>query len=143
MFTQESILYMYKTNISPYFEYCWYIWYGYSARYLEIIDRMQRMSCNVIGPGVLYQLLSRFYHCNLVCLCFFYRNSSNEHYGMVPKLYEFQRNVRLAARSSHFPVEMSRCIHKIFAKYVLLAHFSPEEISFGSLIPSQFRSSEI
>lgn len=70
-FSPESILYIYKSTISPCIEYCCHIWSDASARHLEILDKIQIL-CNFIGPDLVSRLQSLSNRRNVISLCFEY-----------------------------------------------------------------------
>ena len=50
----EVALYLYKSTIHPYMEYCCYIWAGTPSCYLELLDKLQKQ---IVGLLVLHLLL--------------------------------------------------------------------------------------
>ena len=42
-------LYLYKSTIRPYMEYCCHVWAGTPSCYLEFIDKLQKRICRTVG----------------------------------------------------------------------------------------------
>lgn len=96
-----GLLYVYYWSI---IEYCCYIHTGASVMYPEIHDELQRIG-NIIGLDLASQLQSPSHCHNIISLCLFYEifhgNYSDELSVLVPWLYGFKYNTRLAARSQN------------------------------------------
>ena len=45
-------LYLYKSTICPWAEYCCHVWAGASSCYLELLDRLQKQICRTVGPSL-------------------------------------------------------------------------------------------
>ena len=48
----EVALYLYKSTIRPYMEYCCHVWAGASSCYLELLDKLQKRICRTVGPSL-------------------------------------------------------------------------------------------
>ena len=46
----EVALYLYKSTIHPSMEYCCHIWAGAPSCYLELLDKLQKQICRIVGP---------------------------------------------------------------------------------------------
>ena len=118
-FSSESILHIYKSTIRPCLEYCCHIWGGAPYVHLELLDRIQRRISNIIGPDLSAKLQSLAHRRDVASLCLFYKYfhglCSDELFTMVPSLYRFKRNTRLAARSHQFTVKLARCNRGFYA----------------------------
>ena len=49
----EVALYLYKPTIHPYMEYCCHVWAGAPSCYLELLDKLQKQICRIVGPSPL------------------------------------------------------------------------------------------
>ena len=54
----ELVLYLYKSTIRPCIEYCCHVWSGAGKCYLNLLDKLQRHICNVVGPELSASLQS-------------------------------------------------------------------------------------
>ena len=46
----EVALYLYKTTIQPYMEYCCHGWVGAPGCYLLLLDKLEKVICATVGP---------------------------------------------------------------------------------------------
>ena len=69
----EAAMYLYKSTIRPYMEYCCHISVGAPSCYLELLDKLQKQICRTVGP-LLAAFLEPLAHCqNVVSLSLSYR----------------------------------------------------------------------
>ena len=54
----EVVLYLYKSTIHPCMEYCCHVWAGAPSCYLELLDKLQKRICRVVGPSLAASLES-------------------------------------------------------------------------------------
>ena len=48
----EIALYLYKSTIRPYIDYCCHVWAGAPSCYLEMLDKLQKWICRTIGVSL-------------------------------------------------------------------------------------------
>ena len=48
----EVALYLYKSTIRLYMEYCCLIWAGAPSCYLELLDKLNKRICRTVGPSL-------------------------------------------------------------------------------------------
>ena len=48
----EFALYVYKSTICPCMEYCCHVWAGAPTCYLELLDKLQKRICRIVGPSL-------------------------------------------------------------------------------------------
>ena len=48
----EVALYLYKSTIRPCIEYCCYVWAGAPSCYLDLLDKLQKRICRIVGPSL-------------------------------------------------------------------------------------------
>ena len=48
----EVALYLYKSTIRPYMEYCCHVWDGAPSCYQELLDKLQKWICKTVGPSL-------------------------------------------------------------------------------------------
>ena len=46
----EVALYLYKSTICPCMEYCCQVWASAPSCYLELLDKLQKRICRIVGP---------------------------------------------------------------------------------------------
>ena len=46
----EVALYLYKSTIRPCAEYCCHVWAGAPSCYLDLLDKLQKWICRIVGP---------------------------------------------------------------------------------------------
>ena len=69
----EIALYLYKFTIHSCMEYCCHVWAGASSCYLELLDKLQKQICRIVGPS-LAASLEPLAHCqNVVSFRLFYK----------------------------------------------------------------------
>ena len=69
----EVALYLHKCAIHPCMEYCCNVWAGPPSCYLELLDKLQKWICRVVGPSLATSLESLAHHRNIASLSLFYR----------------------------------------------------------------------
>ena len=108
----EVALYLYKSTIQPYIEYCCHVWAGAPSWYLELLDKLQKQICRAVGPS-LAASLEPLAHCrNVANLSLFYRyyfsRCSSELAQMVPLHYFRGRSTCYSDRLCDFSVTIPR-----------------------------------
>ena len=48
----EVALYLYKSTIRPCMEYCCNVWAGAPSCYLDLLDKLQKRICRIVGPSL-------------------------------------------------------------------------------------------
>ena len=48
----EVALYLYKSTICPYMEYCYQVWAVVPSCYLELLDKLQKQICRTVDPSL-------------------------------------------------------------------------------------------
>ena len=48
----EVALYLYKSTIHPYMEYCCHVWAGAPSCYLDLLDKLQKRISRIAGPSL-------------------------------------------------------------------------------------------
>ena len=69
----EVALYLYKSIIHPYLEYCCQIWACAPSCYLGLLDKLQKWICRTVGPSLAAFLDPLTHHWNVVSLSPFYK----------------------------------------------------------------------
>ena len=66
-------LYLYKSTICLCMEYCCHVWAGVPSCYLELLDKLQKRICRIVGPSLAASLEPLAHHQNVASLSLFYR----------------------------------------------------------------------
>ena len=69
----EVALYLYKSTIRPCMEYCCHVWAGASSCYLDLLDKLQKRICRIVGPSLAATLEPLAHHRIVASLSLFYR----------------------------------------------------------------------
>ena len=48
----EVVLYLYRCTICPCMEYCCHVWAGAPSCYLELLDKLPKWICRIVGPSL-------------------------------------------------------------------------------------------
>ena len=74
MFLSPQVaLYLYKSTIRPWMEYCCHVWSGASSCYLELLDKLQKRICRTVAPSLAASLEPLAHRRNVANLSLFYR----------------------------------------------------------------------
>ena len=109
----EVALYLYKSTIHPCMEYWHHIWAGAPSCYLDLLDKLQKRICRIVGPS-LAASLEPLAHCrNVASLSPFYwyyfGGCSSELAQLVPLPFSQGRSTRYSDRLHDFSVTIPRC----------------------------------
>ena len=63
--SSEVALYLYKTTIQSCMLYCCHVWTGVPSCFVELLDRLQKWICRIVGPS-LVACLKPLAHCRSV-----------------------------------------------------------------------------
>ena len=69
----DVALCLYKSTIRPCMEYCCHVWGGAPGCYLELLDKLQKQICKIVGPLLVASLESLAHRQNVASLSLFYR----------------------------------------------------------------------
>ena len=69
----EVALYLYKSTIRPCMEYCCHVWAGAPSCYLDLLDKLQKRICRIVGPSLAASLEPLAHRRNVASLSLFYR----------------------------------------------------------------------
>ena len=98
----EVALYLYKSTIRPWMEYCCHFWAGAPSCYMELLDKLQKRICRTIGPSLAASLEPLAHRRNVASLSLLYRyyfgRCSSELAQLVPLPYSRGRSTRYSDR---------------------------------------------
>ena len=105
-------------------EYCCHVWAGGPSCYLELLDKLQKRICRIVGPSLAYSR-KPLAHCrNVASLSLFYRSyfgrCSSELAQLVPLPFSRGRPTRYSDRLHDFSVTIPRCYKDVYVN-----RFSP------------------
>ena len=69
----EVALYLYKSTIRPCMGYCCHVGAGAPSCYLELLDKLQKLICRIVGPSLAASLEPLAHNRNVASLSLFYR----------------------------------------------------------------------
>ena len=113
----EVALYLYKSTISPYMEYCCHVWAGAPSCYLELLDKLQKRICRIVGPSLAASLESLAHRRNVARLSLFYRyyfGRCSSEPQLVPLPFSRERSTRYSDRLHDFSVTITRCYKDVY-----------------------------
>ena len=114
----EVALYLCTSTICPCMEYCCHVWACAPSCYLDLLDKLQKRICRIIGPSFTASLESLAQRRNVACLCLFYRyyfgRCSSELAQLVPLPFSRGRSTRYSDRLHDFSVTIPRCYKDVY-----------------------------
>ena len=69
----EVALYLYKSSIRPCMEYCCHVWGSAPSCYLDLLDKLQKQICRIVGPSLADSLEPLAHYQNVARSSLFYR----------------------------------------------------------------------
>ena len=116
----EVALYLYKSTIHSCMEYCCHVWAGAGAHscYLELLDKLQKRICRIVGPSLAAPLEPLAHRQNVASLNLFYRcyfgRCSSELAQLVPLPFSKGRSTRYSDRLHDISVTIPRCCKDVY-----------------------------
>ena len=114
----EVALYLYKSTIRPCMEYCCHVWAGASSCHLDLLDKLQKRICRIVGPSLAASLEPLAHRRNVASLSLFYRyyfgRSSSELTQLVPLPFSRGRSTRYSDRLHDISVSIPRCYKDVY-----------------------------
>ena len=130
-------------------KYFCHVWAGAPSWYLELLDKLQKQICRIVGPS-LAASLEPLAHCrNVASLSIFYRyyfgRCSSELALLVPLLFSRGRSTCYSDRLHDFPVTIPRCykdvhVNSFFPRMAKLWNSLPIECFLSNYDLSGFKS---
>ena len=133
----EVALYLYKSTIRPYMEYCCHVWAGAPSCYLELLDKLQKRICRIAGPSLAASLEPLAHRRNVASSSLFYRyyfvRCSSELAQLVPRPFSQGRSIRYSDRLHDFSVTIPR-----YYKDVYVNSFFPRTTKLWNSLPIEY-----
>ena len=132
----EVALYLYKFTIRPCMEYCCHVWAGAPSCYLDLLDKLQKRICRIVGPSLVASLEPLAHRQNVPSLSLFYRyyfgGCSSELAQLVPLPFSQGRSTGCSDRLHDFSVTIPRCykdvyVNSFFPRTAKLLNYLPIE----------------
>ena len=114
----EVALYLCKSTICPCMEYCCHVWTGAPSCYLDLLDKLQKRICRIVGPLLAASLEPLAHRQNVASLSLFYRyyfgRCSSELAQLVPLSFSRGRSTHYSDRLHDFSVTIPRCYKDVY-----------------------------
>ena len=114
----EVTLYLYKSTIRPCMEYCCHVWAGAPSCYLDLLDKLQKQICRILGPSLAASLEPLAHRRNVASLSLFYRyyfgRCSSELAQLVPLPFSRGRSTHYSDTLHDFSVTIPRCYKDVY-----------------------------
>ena len=114
----EVALYLYKSTMRPCMEYCCHVWAGAPSCYLDLLDKLQKRICRIVGPSLAASLEPFAHRRNVASLSLFYRyyfgRCSSELAQLVPLPFSRERSTLYSDRLHDFSVTIPRCYKDVY-----------------------------
>ena len=119
----EVALYLYKSTIRPSTECCNHVWAGAPSCYLELLNKLQKQICRIVGPSLSASLEPLAHHQNMVSLSLFYMyyfgTCSSELAQLIPLSFSCGRSTRYSDRLHDFSVTILKCYNDVYVNSFL------------------------
>ena len=114
----EVALYLYKSTIRPCMEYCCHVWAGAPSCSFDLLDKLQKRICRIVGPSLAASLEPLAHSGNVASLSLFYRyyfgRCSSELAQLVPLPFSRGRPNPYSDRLHDFSVTIPRCYKDVY-----------------------------
>ena len=114
----EVTLYLYKSTIRPCMEYCCHVWAGAPSCYLDLLNKLQKWICRIVGPSLAASLEPLAHRQNVASLSLFYRyyfgRCSSELVQLVPLPFSRGKPTCYSDRLHDFSVTIPRCCKGVY-----------------------------
>ena len=114
----EVALYLHKSTIRPCMEYCCHFWAGALSCYLDLLDKLQKRICRIVGPSLAASLQPLAHRQHVASLRLFYRyyfgRCSSELAQLVPLPFFRGRSTRYSDRLHGISVTIPRCYKDVY-----------------------------
>ena len=115
----EVALYLYKSTICQCMEYCCHIWASAPSCYLDLLEKLQKRICRIVGPSLTAPVEPLAHRQNVASLSLFYRyffrRCSSELAQLVPLSFSRGRSTSYSDRLHDFSVTVPRCYKDVCA----------------------------
>ena len=99
-------------------EYCCHVWAGAPSCYLDLLDKLQKRICRIVGPSLAASLEPLAHRRNVASVSLFYRyyfgRCSSELAQLVLLPFSRGRSTRYSDRLHDFSVTIPRCYKDVY-----------------------------
>ena len=118
-------------------EYCGHIWAGAPSCYLELLDKLQKRICRIVGPSLTASLEPLAHRQNVVSFSLFYRyyfgRCSSELAQLVPLPFSRGRSIRCSGTLHDYYVTIPRCYKDVYVNC-----FFPRTAKLWNSLPIEY-----
>ena len=105
-------------------EYCCHVWAGAPSCYLDLLDKLQKQICRIVGPSLATCREPLAHRRNVASLSLFYRyyfgRCSSELAQLVPLSFSRGRSTHYSDRLHDFSVTIPRCYKDVCQQFLPL-----------------------
>ena len=134
--SSEVTLYLYKSTIWPYIEYC-HDFADAPSCYLELLDKLQKWICRTVGSSLAasYEPLAHYQNVASVSLSekYYFGRCSSELPLLVPPAYSQWRSICYSNRLHDSSVAIPRCYKDVYDN-----SFFPQTARLWNSLPIEF-----
>ena len=116
----DVALCLYKYTIRPCMEYCCHVWAGAPSCYLDLLDKLQKRICRIVGSSLAASLEALAHRRNVASLSLFYSyyfgRCSSELAQLVPRPFSRWRSTRYSDGLHDFSVTIPRYYKDVYVK---------------------------
>ena len=120
----EVALYLHKSTIRPCIEYCCHVWAGAPSCYLQLLDKLQKQICRIVGHSLAASLEPLAHHRNVASLSLSYRyyfgRCSLELAELVLLPFYQGKSTHYFDRLHDFSVTIPRCYKDVYVNSFFL-----------------------
>ena len=117
-FSPEVAVYLCKSTIHPCIEYCCHVWAGAPSCYLDLLDKLSKRICRIVGPLLAATLQLLTHRQNVASLSLFYRyyfgRCSSELAQLAPPPFPPRRSTLYSDRLHDFSVTIPRFYKDVY-----------------------------
>ena len=114
----EVALYLYKSTIRLCMEYCCHVWAGAPSCYLDLLDKLQKRICRIVGLSLAASLEPLAHRRNVASLSLFYRyyfgRCSSELAQLVQLPFSRGRSTHYSDGLHYFSVTIPGCYKDVY-----------------------------
>ena len=130
----EVALYLYISTIRPCMEHCCHVWAGAPSCFLDLLDKLQKRICRIVGPSLAASLEPLAHRRNVASLSLFCRyyfgRCSSELAKLVPLPFSRGRSTRYSERLHNFSVTIPICYKDVYVN-----SFFPRRVKLWISVP--------
>ena len=111
-------MYLYKSTICQCMEYCCHVWAGAPSCSLDLLGKLQKQICRIVGPLLAASLEPLAHRGNVASFSLFYRyyfdRCFSELTQLIPLSFSRGRSTRYSDRLHDFSLTIPRCYKDVY-----------------------------